>query len=68
VTVPFSYLGELPKELASVPQLEIILEAYNKPVSLGPPADILADKQNPKSEITTLAVGTTPRQEDDLDD
>jgi hypothetical protein len=30
VTVPFQFLGELPKELASVPQLQIELEAYDK--------------------------------------
>ena len=30
VTVPFQFLGELPKELASVPQLQIELEAYEK--------------------------------------
>ncbi len=30
VTVPFFYLGELPPELARVPQLQITLEAYEK--------------------------------------
>jgi len=47
VTVPFFFLGELPKELATVPQLEIVLEAFDKPVSPDPPAVIPADKQNP---------------------
>jgi hypothetical protein len=45
VTVPFFFLGELPTGLASVPQLSIVLEAYDKPVSpAAPAADIPADK------------------------
>lgn len=30
VTVPYSFLGELPPELKSVPQLAVVVEAYNK--------------------------------------
>lgn len=30
VTVPHSFLGELPPELKSVPQLEVAIEAYNR--------------------------------------
>jgi hypothetical protein len=33
VTVPYSFLGELPPELRSVPQLEVSVEAYEKTVS-----------------------------------
>jgi hypothetical protein len=33
VTVPFFYLGELPAELHSGPQLEVVLEAYERPIS-----------------------------------
>jgi hypothetical protein len=39
VTVPFFFLGDLPKELASVRQLQIVLEAYDKPVLPDAPAD-----------------------------
>ncbi len=30
VTVPYSFLGKLPPELESVPQLAVVVEAYNK--------------------------------------
>jgi len=30
VTIPYSYLGELPSELKGVPQLEVSLEAYDR--------------------------------------
>jgi hypothetical protein len=33
VTVPFSYLGHLPADLQGVPQLEVPLEAYERPIS-----------------------------------
>jgi len=39
VTVPFFYLGELPTELASVPQLEVCLEAFEKPVASDSPGE-----------------------------
>jgi hypothetical protein len=41
VTVPFSYLGELPADLeVGVPQLQVSLEAFDRPI---PEA---AEKQN----------------------
>jgi hypothetical protein len=39
VTVPFSYLGELPADLHGVPQLEVSLEAYERAISTDSPCD-----------------------------
>jgi hypothetical protein len=36
VTVPFFYLGEVPAEVRGLPQLEIVLEAYDRPVTPEP--------------------------------
>ena len=33
VTVPFFHLGEIPKEVRGLPQLEIFLEAYEQPIA-----------------------------------
>lgn len=45
VTVPFFYLGNLPPELRDVRQLQVCLEAYEKPGS----PDFLADTQPQRS-------------------
>jgi hypothetical protein len=37
VTVPFHYLGDLPAEVRGAPQLQVCLEAYEKPVSQSSP-------------------------------
>ena len=36
VTVPFFHLGEVPAEVRGLPQLEIVLEAYDRPVTPEP--------------------------------
>ena len=38
VTVPHSYIGELPRELERLPQLEVHIEAYDKTANAGEPA------------------------------
>src|SRR6266567_3542345 len=38
VTVPHSYIGELPRELERLPQLEVHIEAYDKTPKAGEPA------------------------------
>ena len=44
VTVPFFYLGDLPAEVREVPQLQVCLEAYDKPIFPDSPADAQADR------------------------
>jgi hypothetical protein len=39
VTVPFSFLGELPADLHAVPQLEVSLEAYERTISSDSPCE-----------------------------
>jgi hypothetical protein len=39
VTVPLTYIGELPAELNNVPQLSVVIEAFNLPVEKEKQAD-----------------------------
>jgi hypothetical protein len=50
VTVPFSYLGDLPADLCGVPQLAVSLEAYERPIPAEPSSEPQPDGSAPEAD------------------